>query len=120
MTGREWIVDAYGCLPDALKDRDRLEKLFHRLIEVLDLHPVAPALWHEFPHPGGYTGFAMLSESHLACHTFPEHGSLCLNLFSCRPRPEFNYVFYLAREFGAESVRVRRVERPYGALPPAA
>ena len=120
MTGREWIVDAYGCTPDALRDRERLDKLFNTLVSVLGLHPVKPADWHVFPEPGGLTGMQMLEESHLACHTFPEHGSICLNLFCCRPRPEFNFVFYLAREFGADSVRVRRTERPYGSLPPAA
>ncbi|MBI3683348.1 MAG: S-adenosylmethionine decarboxylase [Acidobacteria bacterium] len=120
MNGREWIVDAYGCLPDALKDRERIEKLFGSLVSALALHPVRPSEWHQFPEPGGLTGFLMLEESHLACHTFPEFGSLCLSLFCCRPRPEFNFVFYLAREFGAESVRVRRIERPYGALPTAA
>lgn len=120
MTGREWIVDAYGCAPDALKDRALLEALFQNLISALGLHPVKPAEWHQFPEPGGLTGFLMLEESHLACHTFPEHGSICLSLFCCRPRPEFNYLFYLTRHFKAESVRVRRIERPYGSLPPAA
>jgi S-adenosylmethionine decarboxylase len=121
MTGREWIVDAYGCYPDALKDCVRLQQLFQRLVEILQLRPLCPAQWHQFPEPGGgVTGFLLLEESHLSCHTFPEHQSLCLNLFCCRPRPEFNYVYYLSREFGAESVRVRRIERPYGTLPPAA
>jgi S-adenosylmethionine decarboxylase len=120
MTGREWIVDAYGCQPESLRDPERLEKLFHQLIQTFGLRPVSPPSWHQFPEPGGFTGMVMLEESHLTCHTFPEHGSLCLNLFCCKPRPEFNYVFYIAREFGAESVRVRRIERPYGGLPAAA
>jgi S-adenosylmethionine decarboxylase len=117
MTGREWIVDAFGCSAESLRDPERLQTLFAKMVTVLGLHPVHEAHWHQFPAPGGYTGFQVLQESHLACHTFPEHGSLCLNLFCCQPRPEFNYVFYLAREFGAESVRVRRMERPYGKPP---
>lgn len=117
MTGREWIVDAFGCLPDALTDRERLDKLFRQLIETLALHPVKPPDWHQFPAPGGITGFVILEESHLAVHTFPEHGSICLSLFCCKPRPEFNFVHYMAREFGAETVRIRRIERPYGAVP---
>lgn len=120
MTGREWIVDAYGCRPAALRDQAALERLFEELYSTLKLKPVGAAAWHLFPDPGGVTGFALLEESHLAIHTFPEHGSLCLNLFCCSPKPEFNYVYYFAREFGAESVRVRRMDRPYAALPPAA
>jgi S-adenosylmethionine decarboxylase len=120
MTGREWVVDAYGCRPEDLRSVERLGKLFQQLVSALALKPVGDPRWHQFPDPGGITGFVILEESHLACHSFPEHGSLCLSLFCCRPRPEFNFVFYLGREFGAESVRVRRIERPYGMLPPAA
>jgi S-adenosylmethionine decarboxylase len=33
------------------------------------------------------TGVWLLSESHLAIHSFPEFRSACLNLFCCRERP---------------------------------
>ena len=114
MTGREWIVDAYGCSAESLRNRGRLEKLFAHLIDTLALNPVEPQQWHQFPEPGGFTGFVILAESHLACHTFPEHGSMCLSMFCCKPRPEFNWVHYLGTEFGAVSVRVRRMDRQYG------
>ncbi len=120
MSGREWIVDAYGCRAAALRDRTQLENLFGQLFQTLKLKPVRESAWHQFADPGGVTGYVLLEESHLSIHTFPEHGSLCLNLFCCSPKPEFNFVFTLARDFGAESVRVRRIDRPYGSLPPAA
>ncbi len=89
MTGIEWIVEAYGCGPHRLRDLAALQMLFGRIVHALDLHPCGEAHWHQFPTSGGITGVAVLSESHLACHTFPEHGTLCLNLFCCRPRPEW-------------------------------
>ena len=113
MCGEEWIIEAHGCDPAALASLSRLQELFGRIIAGLDLHPVGRDAWHQFPHPGGITGLSLLSESHLACHTFPEYGSLCLNLFCCRPRPEWDFAGELARGLGAASVRVRRVERPY-------
>jgi S-adenosylmethionine decarboxylase len=117
MSGREWIVEAYGCDTGALCDSDALRLLFDRLIEEMGLHPVADAAWHRFPGAGGVTGVALLSESHIACHTFPEYGSLCLNVFCCRARPDWDFERYLTREFGAASVKVRRIERPYGDAP---
>jgi S-adenosylmethionine decarboxylase len=70
-------------------------------------------VWHTFPAPGGVTGVVVLAESHLACHTFPEHGSICLNLFCCRPREEFDAAAMLADLLGASETGIRRVERTY-------
>ena len=129
MHGCEWIVEAHGCEPAALASLEKLSGLFERIIDALDLRPVGEPVWHQFPDcpgtglqhdglpvmlPGGITGLCLLSESHLTCHTFPEHGSLCLNLFCCRPRPDWNFSGELKREFGASVVQVRRLERPYG------
>lgn len=113
MSGVEWVVEAHGCAAGALRELPRLRALFETLIAELGLHPVGEAAWHQFSHHGGVTGLCMLAESHLACHTFPEYGTLCLNLFCCRPRPECDFEAILKREFRAVTVRVRRIERPY-------
>jgi S-adenosylmethionine decarboxylase len=110
--GCEWIVEAHACDPAALSDGRALRGLFTRLIDEMSLHLVSDPQWHLFPG-GGITGLALLQESHIACHTFPEHRSLCLNVFCCRPRPDWDFETYLRREFGAVSVEVRRLNRPY-------
>lgn len=113
MQGVHWIVDAHGCDPAALRDRHRLEALFARCIADLALTPVADAVWHTFPSPGGITGLLPLAESHLACHSFPEHGSLCLDLFCCRPRGAWDVAALLTSLLGATDVDVRCLERRY-------
>ena len=112
--GSEWIIDARGCAAAALRDLPTLRALFDRLIDELHLTPVAPAVWHAFPAPGGITGMVVLAESHLACHTFPEYGSICLNVFCCRARDDFDAAALLAETLGAQQTRVRRLEREYG------
>jgi S-adenosylmethionine decarboxylase len=113
MSGLEWIVEAHGCDPAALADANRLERLFEALIDALDLHPLGKSNWHKFPGTGGITVVTLLTESHLACHTFPEYGSLCLNIFCCRPRPGTDFEALLKLDFGATRVSVRQLERPY-------
>ena len=109
--GAEWLVEAGGCDADALRDVQRLGALFARVIEELSLQPLHAPAWHVFPGHAGVTGFVMLTESHLACHTYPEHGFVALNLYCCRPRPDWPWEERLAALFGATDVRVRKVER---------
>ena len=120
MNGIEWIVEAHGCDPLALADMSRLRRLFAHMVAEIGLCPVTDTQWHQFPslsfdHPssGGITGLCLLAESHLTVHTFPEHGSLCLNLFCCKPRTEWDFTANLKLEFRAESVEIRRLERHY-------
>ena len=115
MSGIEWVVEAHGCEASTLVELAKLRHLFEALIEGLALHPVGVANWHQFPGAGGITGLQLLEESHLACHTFPEFGSLCLNVFCCRPRPQADFATLLKQDFGAGSVQVRQIERPYQA-----
>lgn len=121
-SGHEWIVEAYGCAPERLADPAVLHVLFADIIRELALHPVGAPHWHQFPAPpgsvaGGMTGMVMLSESHLTVHTFPEHGSACLNLFCCTPRAEWAWAERLETLLGATDVRVRHVARDYAPLP---
>jgi S-adenosylmethionine decarboxylase len=113
MHGIEWVVEAWGCSAKSLRDQKALQSLFDSLIFDLKLRPVGCAVWHQFPGNGGITGLSLLSESHLTCHTFPEHESLCLNLFCCVPRSEWDFEEELRKRFGANQVAVRKLIRSY-------
>ena len=114
MSGIEWVVDAHECSAEALSSPALLRELFERIVSDLQLRPVEPAHWHQFPNTGGITGLCLLAESHLACHTFPEFGSLCLNLFCCVPREPWEFEPALRAMFGATSMTVRTITRSYG------
>ena len=40
-------------------------------------------LFHRFPAPGGVTGVVLLTESHLAVHTWPELDAVTLDVYVC-------------------------------------
>jgi S-adenosylmethionine decarboxylase len=107
-------VDAYGCDPSRLRSLDGLQALFAQIVEELGLRPVAPPTWHQFPEAGGVTGLVALSESHLACHTFPERGFAALNLYCCRPRASWPWAERLAEALGATDVQVNTQSRGVG------
>ena len=103
--GTEWLIDAAGCHRDALADLEAIKTLFRRIIEELDLHPLNE-VWQKFSGPGGVTGLVLLTESHLACHTYPEHGVATFSLYCCRERPRWDWERTLAEHLGAREVRV--------------
>ena len=109
--GVEWLVDARGCLPERLRDRTSVERCLAAVVEELGLKPLAPAFLHVFPGEGGVTGFIALAESHLACHTFPEHGYAAFSLYCCQPRPEWPWRARLGDLLGAREVDVRSFRR---------
>lgn len=115
LLGTHWVIDATRCPPDHLRDESRVRALLARLVEELSLHPLAPPVVHCFPEPGGITACLLLSESHLALHTFPEHGAAALDIYCCRPRTELDWASVLRAILGAGTVSVRVL--PRGAPP---
>ncbi len=109
--GTEWIVDAHGCAPASLASRQTLETVFARIVTELGLTPVREAVWHVFPGTGGITGVLLLSESHLACHTFPETGLATFNLYCCRRAREWAWDKHLKELLAASEVSVRILAR---------
>jgi S-adenosylmethionine decarboxylase len=108
--GTEWLIEASGCRPDALRDEALLRELFGRVVADLGLKTI-DAVWHKFPGEGGLTGLLALTESHLACHTYPEHGIATFNLYCCRTRPEWDWEGNLTEVLRAASVKVTTFER---------
>ena len=109
--GTEWLIDASGCDTAALADLDRLRAVFNRVIRDLDLNVLGEIAWHQFDHPGGVSGLALLSESHLSCHTYPEFGAATFNLYCCRERTSWSWETTLKEMLGATEVKVRVFER---------
>ncbi len=110
--GLEWVVDASGCDGLRLRDRAEIETFLTELMTALRLTAAAPPVIHVFPGPeAGITAMVLLTESHLAIHTFPEHGALTLNLYCCKARPTFAWAAALGERFGARHVEVRELRR---------
>ncbi|HYN85705.1 MAG TPA: S-adenosylmethionine decarboxylase [Pyrinomonadaceae bacterium] len=114
IVGTEWLVEASGCDAERLRDAEHLRALIGRVVRELDLRVVGEGQWHKFPGEGGVTGLLLLSESHLACHTYPELQVATFNLYCCRARPRWPWEERLAESLGAAAVTVREFERAAG------
>src|SRR3982751_2061636 len=102
IVGTEWLIEASGCNADALRDEAVVRGVFTAVMNDLGLRSVG-SVWHKFPGEGGITGLVALTESHLACHTYPEHGTATFNLYCCRTRPAWDWRTQLVDELGEAS-----------------
>ena len=110
-TGCEYVIDAFECDPGALRDLPTIRELCDAVVIALGLSVVGEPQWYQFPEPGGVTGLYLLSESHLACHTYPEVGFASFNLYCCREKTEWPWQEVLESAIGSLHVTVRRLPR---------
>ena len=110
IVGTEWLIEAAGCDKAALRDENVVRAVLNRVIADLGLRSVG-SVWHKFDGEGGVTGLVALTESHLACHTYPEHQTATFNLYCCRTRPEWSWEANLKMSLGASDITVTRIER---------
>jgi S-adenosylmethionine decarboxylase len=112
--GIEWLVDAFGCSPDRLRDQRTAMAFLDRIVASMNL-TVYGTTWHVFPDPGGITAMYLLAESRLAIHTFPESETLTLNIYCCGPRQPAPWRELLVEYFHAREVTI--TEHVRGAPP---
>ncbi|MEW5742424.1 MAG: adenosylmethionine decarboxylase [Myxococcota bacterium] len=75
------LVDCWGVEPALLDDPPRLEALLIHAARAARCEVLHAARHHFTPH--GVTVVLLLAESHLAIHTWPEHGFASVDLLTC-------------------------------------
>ncbi len=108
--GRHVLLEAYGCKAEVLDSVKGVEKTMidAALAAGAEIREVA---FHKFS-PQGVSGVVVISESHLAIHTWPELGYAAIDVFTCGESVNpWDAVNYLIEMFGAESVTANEVKR---------
>jgi S-adenosylmethionine decarboxylase proenzyme len=81
--GRQVTVDFFDCNKALLDDHVKIEKLMAGAAKAAKA-TVVKSLFHKF-NPFGVSGVIVISESHLAIHTWPEYGFASIDVFTCGP-----------------------------------
>lgn len=69
---------------------------------------------HHFTPNGGVSGVAILAESHISIHSWPEYGYAALDVFMCGAAHPRAAVPVLKQAFATEAVLVEEVRRGRG------
>jgi|SRR5262245_24325229 S-adenosylmethionine decarboxylase len=105
--GVHLIIDLHGAA--GLDDIDLVETTLRRCVDV-----AGATLLHIHVHhfqPNGVSGVAVLAESHISIHTWPDAGYAALDVFMCGKADPDACVPVLREAFKAESVEVNEILR---------
>lgn len=80
-SGQHLLLDLQGGNFDKLNDEEYLRAAVLNIVDKANMHLLG--IQSAKLNPQGVSVVAMLAESHLSIHTWPEHGSALVDLFTC-------------------------------------
>jgi S-adenosylmethionine decarboxylase len=106
--GTHLIVDLWGA--QHLDDPDRIDLAFRKAIDackatLLHIH------LHRFLPSGGISGVAVLAESHISIHTWPERGYAAIDVFMCGVADPNQSIGVLREAFKPTHVQMSEIKR---------
>ncbi len=113
--GRHLIADLHSCSA-RLDDVALVESMLRDAADAAGA-TVLDVRLHHFGEGQGVTGVAILAESHISIHTWPEHCYVALDFFLCGRANDIDAALAVCIEaLEPERVRANAIERGYGAL----
>ena len=114
--GKHLLLEYYDCVPASINDVSTVERNMNDAAEHCGA-TIIKSVFHGF-NPIGVSGVVVISESHLAIHTWPEYGFAAVDIFTCGDTVDPHVAHDLLKErFGAQRVRIMEVKRGNIRLP---
>jgi len=108
--GFQILADLYGVDPDLIGRVDSLFPIVEDAVRVGKLTKISSD-YYQF-QPQGASGVVLLAESHLSFHTWPEHGLVTLDIYTCGdPRGAEIAFDYIVEQLKPESMDCKRLRR---------
>jgi S-adenosylmethionine decarboxylase proenzyme len=107
--GHHLLAEFTGCDPRTLASLELVTSAMLQAAEASGASIVTHSFHHFSPH--GVSGAVIIAESHLAIHTWPEHGFAAVDFFSCGPVDMVRGLAVLKVAFGATGETRLELER---------
>jgi len=107
-SGAHLLIDLWGA--SRLDDRPYIEEILKRCVTachatLLHIH------LHQFSDSGGISGVAVLAESHISVHTWPERNYAAFDVFMCGSASPLNAPAVLNEAFKPSDLKVKEILR---------
>ncbi len=110
--GRHVLAEVHGCRFEVLNDIKKVQDIMVNAALEAGAE-VREVVFHKFS-PQGVSGVVVISESHLAIHTWPELGYAAVDVFTCGEKVDpWDACNYMAEKFGAEYVNASEIKRGF-------
>jgi S-adenosylmethionine decarboxylase proenzyme len=113
--GWQCVLDLHGC---TAPEMDSVEWVREQMLEAARVAQatIVTDSFHRF-EPHGISGVVVISESHIAIHTWPERRYAAIDVFTCNSRLHVDRAAeFLARVFQARDAQVSNFTRGDGSL----
>lgn len=108
--GRHILIEFYNCNEETMSSPELIEKYMNEAARIANA-TIVNSVFHHF-NPYGVSGAVIISESHLAIHTWPEYGYAAVDVFTCgdkiNPWTAFDYLEKVFEADRSESVEIPR------------
>ncbi|MBI5077657.1 adenosylmethionine decarboxylase [Candidatus Falkowbacteria bacterium] len=115
--GVHLTLDGYGGDPEKLNRRELVYQALDELPEKLGMHKLSEPMVYEAGQcnpkdSGGFSGFVVIAESHISCHTFPYRGFVSIDVYTCKSEMDKEFVInYFKEIFGLKEVEINFIQR---------
>jgi S-adenosylmethionine decarboxylase proenzyme len=107
--GLELIIDVSQCYSANIHDVKQLQVIMHHIAKIMDT-TIVGEIHHEFT-PYGITILAIVADSHIAIHTWPEYHHIAIDIFSCKMNIPDTLLSYIEEVLESKEITYHKMER---------
>ncbi|MEM0157542.1 MAG: adenosylmethionine decarboxylase [Thermoplasmataceae archaeon] len=108
--GFQILADLYGVDSDIISKVDSLYPVIEDAVRAGNLTKISSD-YYQF-QPQGASGVVLLAESHLSFHTWPEHGLVTLDIYTCGdPKGAETAFDYIVDQLKPDTMDCKRLRR---------
>lgn len=115
--GEHLTIDGYEGDQKLLNDKEVVLSVLNDLPALLGMNKLSePEIYfapgNDAKDPGGWSGFVVISESHISIHTFPKRGFVSADVYSCKNGMDKKFICdYFTNKFKLKDLETNFIKR---------